>query len=71
MIDISKKILDAEYLDTLISMTNLALTFWSQGRWKEAEELGVQMIDISKKTLDAKYSIILTNIANLALIYRD
>jgi hypothetical protein len=41
------KVLGQEYPDTLNSMGILASTFWNQGRWKEAEELDVQMIKIN------------------------
>jgi hypothetical protein len=35
------KILGEEHLDPLNSLTNLALTFSNQGRWKEAESVFV------------------------------
>ncbi|KAF2181187.1 hypothetical protein K469DRAFT_791794, partial [Zopfia rhizophila CBS 207.26] len=38
---------------TLTSMANLASTYWNQGRWKEAEELDVQVVDTSKRVLGA------------------
>jgi hypothetical protein len=34
-----KRVFGQEHPDTLTSMANLALTYWKQGRWKEAEEL--------------------------------
>jgi hypothetical protein len=46
-----KKVLGAEHPDTLVTMHILALIYWSQGRWKEAEELGVQVIETRKKVL--------------------
>jgi len=33
--------LGADYLDTLRSMGNLVSIYWNQGRWLEAEKLGV------------------------------
>jgi hypothetical protein len=36
-----RRVLGKEHPDTLTSMANLALTFWNQGRWKEAEDLNV------------------------------
>jgi hypothetical protein len=36
-----------EHPDTLTSMGNLALTYWNQGRWKEAKELGVEVMESS------------------------
>ena len=35
----------AEHPSTLISMANLASTIWNQGRWKEAEDLEVQVME--------------------------
>ena len=45
----SKKILSAEYPNTLISIANLASTYRNQGRWKEAEKLQIQILDTKKK----------------------
>jgi hypothetical protein len=42
-----KKVLGAEHPDTLTSMANLASTYRNQGRWKEAEELDVQVMETS------------------------
>lgn len=36
-----KRVLGPEHPNTLASMSNLALTFWNQGRLKKAEELDV------------------------------
>jgi hypothetical protein len=47
-------------------MANLASTFWNQGRWKEADELEVQVMETKKKVLGLKHSDTLTSIANLA-----
>lgn len=52
-------------------MINLVLTFSSQGRWKEAEELKVQVIEISTRVLETEYLETLITITNLALTYRD
>ncbi|KIW35751.1 uncharacterized protein PV06_11909 [Exophiala oligosperma] len=41
-----KQVLGADHPDTLTSMANLASTYWNQGRWKEAEELFVQVREI-------------------------
>ncbi|MCJ1240825.1 hypothetical protein MMC14_008829, partial [Varicellaria rhodocarpa] len=54
---------------TLISMANLASTYRNQGRWKEAEKLGMQVTDISKKTLGTEYPDTLNSMANLASTY--
>ena len=39
--DMSKKLLGAELLDTLTCMENLADKFVNQERWNEAEQLGL------------------------------
>jgi len=49
-------------------MNNLALTFADQGRWKEAEELGVQVVETSKRVQGEEHPDTLTNISNLVLI---
>ncbi len=66
-----KEILGLEHPDTLASMADLTLTFWKQGRWKEAEELGVQIFETRKRVLGPEHPDTLTGMANLALIYRD
>ena len=41
--------LGQEHPDTLTSMDNLASTYQNQGRWKEAEELEVQVMETKKE----------------------
>jgi tetratricopeptide (TPR) repeat protein len=67
----SSRVLGTEHLNTLTSITNLALTYRNQGRWKEAEELFMQMIKIRKRMLGTEYPDTLTSIINLALTYRN
>ena len=50
---------------------SLASTFYGQGRWKEAEELFVQVMDTRKGVLGQEYPDTLTSMANLASIYRN
>jgi Tetratricopeptide repeat len=59
-----------EHPDTLTSMANLASTYRNQGRWKEAEELEVQLMKTSKRVLGAEHPNTLTSMANLASTYR-
>jgi hypothetical protein len=47
--EMSEEVLRAEHPDTLTSLANLATTFWKQGRWKEAEELFLQVMEPRKK----------------------
>ncbi|KAL4919134.1 hypothetical protein BDW62DRAFT_209875 [Aspergillus aurantiobrunneus] len=53
-----------EHTDTLTRMANLASTYRNQGRWNEAEKLGVQVMDTRKRHPDT-----LTSMANLASTY--
>jgi hypothetical protein len=46
-------------------MANLASTFWNQGRWKEAEELEVQVMETSLRVLGEEHPYTLTSINNL------
>ena len=65
------KVLGPEHLHTLSSMSNLAMTFSDQGRWKEAEELGVQVIETSLRVLGLEHLNTLTSMNNLALTYSN
>ena len=62
---------DEEHPDTLNSMINLALTYKNQGRWKEAEELFVQVMETSLRVLGQEHPDTLNSMANLASTYRN
>src|SRR5947207_15189382 len=66
-----KRVLGEEHAYTLSSMANLASTFWNQGRWKEAEELDVQVMETFKRVVGAEHPSTLTSTANLASTYRN
>ncbi|KAG9236414.1 hypothetical protein BJ875DRAFT_439455 [Amylocarpus encephaloides] len=66
-----KKKLGTDHLDTLTSITNLASTFWDQGRWDATEELDVQVMETCKKKLGADHLDTLTSISNLASTYQN
>ncbi|EDN05636.1 conserved hypothetical protein [Histoplasma mississippiense (nom. inval.)] len=68
-VEIKKRVLGTEHPDTLASMGNLAAIYWSQERWKEAEELDVQVVDISQRVLGVENRDTLACMANLASIY--
>jgi hypothetical protein len=59
-------VLGEEHLDTLTSMANLASTYSNQGRWKEAEELEVQVMETRKRVLGEEHPSTLTSMNNLA-----
>ena len=48
-LEMRKKKFGTGHASILTSMGNLASTFSNQGRWKEAEELDVQVMDTSKR----------------------
>ena len=50
---------------------NLASTFWSQGRWNEAEKLEVVAMETRKRVLGDRHPDTLTSIANLAETFRS
>jgi hypothetical protein len=64
------RVLGAEHPHTLTSIGNLAATYENQGRWKEAEELEVQVMETRKRDLGAEHPDTLMSISNLAATYR-
>ncbi|CCD51174.1 hypothetical protein BofuT4_P085360.1 [Botrytis cinerea T4] len=51
-------------------MANLASTFWNQERWKEAEDLQVQVMETRKRVLGQEHPDTLTSMNNLALTWK-
>jgi hypothetical protein len=51
-------------------MNNLASTYSKQGRWKEAEELKVQVMEMRKTVLGAEHPDTLASMNNLASTYK-
>ncbi|KIX03666.1 uncharacterized protein Z518_07219 [Rhinocladiella mackenziei CBS 650.93] len=66
-----KEILGAEHPSTLTNMANLASTYRNQGRWKEAEELNVQVTEMRKRVLGEEHPDTLTSVSNLASMFWD
>ncbi len=66
-----KRMLGAEHPSTLISMANLALTYWNQGLWKKAEKLEVQVMETRKRLLGQEHPDTLISMGNPALTYSD
>ncbi|USP74919.1 hypothetical protein yc1106_02193 [Curvularia clavata] len=52
-------------------MVNLASTFWSQERWKEAEDPEVQVIDMRERVLRYDHLYTLTAMGNLAFTLKS
>ncbi|KAK6430542.1 hypothetical protein LTR95_013305 [Oleoguttula sp. CCFEE 5521] len=61
---------DGEHEYVLISMSDLATTYWNQGRWKEAEELEVKVLEASRRVLGAEHVDTLIYMNNLGSTYR-
>ncbi|KAF8248525.1 TPR-like protein [Wilcoxina mikolae CBS 423.85] len=62
-------LLGQEHPDTLDSMGRLASTYWSQGRWKEAEELEVQVRETRMRVLGPDHPDTLNSMSCLASTY--
>lgn len=58
--------LGAENESTLWSTAMVALTYGSQGQWKEAEELEVKVMETRVRVLGSEHPSTLTSMANLA-----
>jgi hypothetical protein len=52
-------------------MGNLASTYRNQGRWKEAEDLEVQVMETRKRVLGEEHPSTLSSMANLALTWKS
>jgi hypothetical protein len=65
------RVLGDEHPDTLTSMANLASTYTNQGRWKEAEELFVQVMETRKRVLGEEHPDTLSNMNNLAFTWKE
>ncbi len=67
----SLRVLGQEHPDTLTSTGNLASTYRNQGRWKEAEELDVQVMETRKRVLGQEHPSTLISINNLAFTMKE
>ena len=61
-----RRVLGQEHPDALTSMTNLATTYMSQGRRKEAKELQIEAVNQFRTTLGDDHPSTVIAIANLA-----
>jgi len=64
------RVLGPEHPSTLTSMANLASTYRNQGRWKEAEELEVQVIEMRKRVFREEHPDTLTGMNNLVFTWK-
>jgi uncharacterized protein involved in tolerance to divalent cations len=65
------RVLGEEHPDTLTSMSNLASTYWNQGKLNEAEGLQVMVMETSLRVLGEEHPDTLTIMSNLASTYRN
>ncbi len=56
-------------LPTTSNLSNLAVTYWHQGQWTDAEALEVQVLEARKKILGQEHPFTLTSMNNLASTY--
>lgn len=70
-IEMTKKFLGQQHPDTLLSMGNLAITFYKQARLEKAEEFQFQVMEISKTVLGEQHPYTLSSMNNIALTLRD
>ena len=63
--------LGEEHSSTLESMNDLAVLYWRQFRYDEAELLYVKMLKTAKRVLGEEHPSTLSSMGNLALLYRD
>ena len=64
--EILKSVEGTQSLEVELIKNNLASAFWNQGRWKEAEELEVQVMEVRKRVLGQEHPDTLTSMGNLA-----
>jgi hypothetical protein len=64
-----EKVLGNKHPGTLISIANLASTYSNQGRWKEAEQLQVQVVETVKRVLGDEHPHTLSSMASLTITY--
>jgi len=69
MVEKSRGLLGSEHPDTLVSINDLALTFFYQERWKEAEELLLPAMETSRNVLSEEHATTLIIMSNLAVTY--
>ncbi|KAI9760397.1 MAG: hypothetical protein M4579_001693 [Chaenotheca gracillima] len=68
-VEARKDVLGVDHPDTLSSMANLALTYCGQGRWKDAEELGLLVLETRKRVLGAEHPETLSSMATQASVF--
>ena len=66
MIEMNSRVWGKEHPNTLTSIANLSWIYHHQGRWKEAEELNVQVMEVRGRVLGEEHPDTLICMNNLA-----
>jgi len=69
ILEVQKRILKEEHLDTLTSIYNLTINYWEQGKWKEAIEIDKKVLEVQKCVFREEYLNTLTSIRSFAINY--
>lgn len=69
--ELAKEVAGEEHPDTLFIMYKLASVYRSQGRFKEAGELGLQVLESRKRVLGDEHPATLRSMTYLVLVYRS
>jgi tetratricopeptide (TPR) repeat protein len=70
-LEVREKVLGPEHLDTLASMSNLALVLNSQGKYKEAEAMNRETLERRERVLGPEHPDTLTSMNNLASMLKS
>ncbi|EHK16959.1 uncharacterized protein TRIVIDRAFT_113898, partial [Trichoderma virens Gv29-8] len=68
-LDLRREALGEEHPDTVISLSNLAITYHEQGRYDEAERLKNQVLDLRREILGEKHPNTIRSMVNIAATY--
>ena len=63
--------LGPEHPDTLTSMNNLAIVYYEQGKYAQAEALHSQTLEIRRRVLGPEHPDTLASMNNLAIVYYE
>jgi hypothetical protein len=69
VLETRKEVLGVDNPTTLVTISNLTLTYLRRGKYTEARELGVQAMEISKRILSQESPQIVFIMSNLAQVY--
>ncbi|MBI4852958.1 MAG: tetratricopeptide repeat protein, partial [Acidobacteria bacterium] len=70
-LDIRRKVLGDNHLDTSVSLNGLGFLYYSKGDYTKAEPFYIQALDIRKKSLGDNHPDTATILNNLGLLYND